>query len=159
MAASPELHLSIQVALQATSLPVDRAQLRRWVRAALEQPAHLTLRFVDLPEGRRLNRSFRRKPDATNVLTFTYPQDPAGGPAAPPAQPAVSADVVICLPVVRREARAQRKPLRDHLAHLVIHGVLHAQGYDHIASRDAQRMQARETELLQRFRIGDPYVR
>ena len=158
MAASPELHLSIQLALRSTSLPVDRAQLRRWVRAALEQPAHLTLRFVELPEGRRLNRSFRRKPDATNVLTFIYPQEPAGEPAAPSAQNAVSADVVICLPVVRREARAQRKPLRDHLAHLVIHGVLHAQGYDHLGPRDAQRMEARESALLKRFRICDPYM-
>ncbi len=135
-------------------LPV-RATLRRWIGLALAadgghaapRTADLSLAFVGARDGRRLNREFRGRDYATNVLTFGY--TPA---------PRLSADIVLCLPVVRREAREQDKTLRQHLAHLVIHGVLHARGFDHERERDAQRMQTLETRLLARLRIPDPYA-
>ena len=150
-AARPRLALSIQVDADAGRCPADRAQLRRWVRGALARDAALTLRFVGAAEARALNRRFRGRDYATNVLTFAYdaPADDADAP--------VQADVVICLPVVATEARAQRKTLRAHLAHLVVHGVLHAQGMDHERDDDARAMEAHETAVLRRFRIADPY--
>jgi probable rRNA maturation factor len=153
--ASPRLALSVQHEPGAGDCPADRAQLRRWAFAALNRDAELTLRFVGSREGRALNAQFRGRDHATNVLTFAYdaqgdaPQRSGDGP--------VQADIVICLPVLVREARAQKKPLREHLAHLVIHGVLHAQGMDHEDEDEAREMEARETALLRRFRIADPY--
>ncbi|MGE5337493.1 MAG: rRNA maturation RNase YbeY [Gemmatimonadota bacterium] len=120
--------------------------LRRWIRGALECDAVLTLRFVGVREGRGLNRAFRGRDYATNVLTFDYAQAPN-----------VEADIVICVPVVKREARAQRKTLRAHLAHMVVHGTLHAQGYDHQRAADARRMEGREIELLDAYGIPNPY--
>jgi probable rRNA maturation factor len=149
--AEPRLSLSIQIDGAADDCPADRRQLRRWVRAALVRDAMLTLRLVGEPEARALNAQYRGRDYATNVLTFAYDDDPAG--ADTPAQ----ADIVICLPVLAREAREQRKPLRDHLAHLVVHGVLHAQGMDHEDDDEAREMEARETEVLRRFGIDDPY--
>ncbi len=143
------LELSLVGHAPAARLPT-RATLRRWVLLALEGDARLTLVFVGARAGRRMNRTFRGRDYATNVLTFTYDAAPADGPA-------IVADIVLCLPVIRREAGAQGKTLRAHLAHLVLHGVLHAQGYDHEKRRDAARMQARETALLARLRIADPY--
>lgn len=105
-----------------------------------------TLRFVDADEGRALNRAYRGKDYATNVLSFVYETCP------------VSGDLVICTDVVRREAQDQGKPFKAHLAHMVVHGMLHLQGYDHeTGQRDAARMEAREREILARFRIPDPY--
>jgi len=116
---SPRLALTIQSTVEAADLP-GAATLRRWSRAALERNATVTLRFVDGREGRALNRRYRGRDYATNVLTFVYDD-------------AVSlcGDIVLCVPVVCREARAQRKTLAAHCAHLVIHGMLHLQGYDH----------------------------
>lgn len=145
-AAAPTLRLHRQIATGAAGLPAP-ATLRRWVQRALEADAEFTLRLVGTAEGRRLNRLYRGRDYATNVLTFVYR-------TAPP----IEADVVLCLPVLRREARAAARSLRAHLAHLVIHGVLHAQGYDHLRARDAARMQRRETELLAGLRIADPYA-
>jgi probable rRNA maturation factor len=146
--ARPRLALSVQHEPGAGDCPADRAQLRRWALAALERDAALTLRLVGAREGRALNAQFRGRDYATNVLTFAY-EEQGDGP--------VQADIVICLPVLVREARAQRKPLREHLAHLVIHGVLHAQGMDHEDEDEARAMETRETALLGRFRIADPY--
>jgi probable rRNA maturation factor len=112
---------------------------------ALQTDATLTLRFVGAREGRRLNRDFRGRDYATNVLTFNYARAP------------VEADIVLCLPVIAREARQQGKALRAHLAHLVIHGTLHAQGHDHETSTDAARMERLETRLLARLGYPDPY--
>ncbi|NWG30698.1 MAG: rRNA maturation RNase YbeY [Rhodocyclaceae bacterium] len=141
----PELHLAVQYAVAGEEVP-DRAQVRRWARAAQEMPVTVTVRFVDTAEGRRLNRAFRGKDYATNVLSFVYEDEPVIG------------DLVICLPVVRREAKEQGKPFRAHLAHMVVHGMLHLQGYDHETNeRDALRMEARERAILARFRIPDPY--
>ncbi|HVL58616.1 MAG TPA: rRNA maturation RNase YbeY [Burkholderiaceae bacterium] len=147
--AEPRFSLSIQHADDAGACPVERPQLRRWVRAALHDepaapPMSLTLRFVGEAEARALNSRYRGRDYATNVLTFPYD--------------AGSADIVLCLPVLEREARAQRKRPADHLAHLVVHGVLHALGYDHERGADARRMQQRETAVLRRFRIADPYA-
>jgi probable rRNA maturation factor len=140
------LALSIQGHTGFAGLPA-RSTLARWISAALEREAELTLRFIGAREGRQLNRDFRGKDYATNVLTFDYAHDPV-----------VRADIVLCVPVIRREARAQGKPLRDHLAHLVVHGVLHAQGHAHDRAADARRMEAREVELLAGLGIPDPYL-
>jgi len=138
--------LSVQFASNDADLPT-RAQVRRWVRASLEQDASVTVRFVDAIEGRALNAEYRGKDYATNVLTFVYDDDhPRAG------------DVVLCAPVVRKEADAQGKPLAAHYAHLVIHGMLHLQGYDHERAADAAAMEARERELLARFGLPDPYA-
>ncbi|MEN9313968.1 MAG: hypothetical protein RIS35_361 [Pseudomonadota bacterium] len=148
MRPAPELSLSVQQASAASPCPVPRARLRRWVLAALQgdvTEAHLTLRFVGSRESRALNLAYRGKDYATNVLTFPYAESP------------LEADIVLCMPVVRTEARAQRKPLDHHLAHLVIHGVLHSQGFEHDEDEEAAAMEALETALLKRFRIPDPY--
>jgi probable rRNA maturation factor len=143
----PELSLSVQYACNDERLP-SRAQVRRWARAAQEMPLAATVRFVGLTEGRTLNRDYRNKDYATNVLSFVY----ADGPSA-------AGDLVVCLPVALREAKAQQKPAKAHLAHLIVHGMLHLQGYDHeTGKRDAARMEAREREILARFRIPDPYA-
>ncbi len=153
--APPRLALSVQHEPGAGECPADRPQLRRWALAALDRDAELTLRFVGTREGRALNAQFRGRDYATNVLTFAY--DAQGDAPERSDDGPVQADIVICLPVLVREARAQKKPLREHLAHLVIHGVLHAQGMDHEDEDEAREMEARETALLRRFRIADPY--
>jgi probable rRNA maturation factor len=123
-----------------------RARVRRWVQRALERDAELTLRIVEVDEALALNRDYRGKAYATNVLTFDYAREPR-----------VVADIVLCAAVVEAEARAQGKELADHYAHLVVHGVLHAQGWDHERADDARRMEAREVEVLAGLGVGDPY--
>ncbi len=141
-----ELALCVQYACNNEHLP-SRPQVRRWVLAALEQSVQATIRFVDLDEGQALNRDYRGKDYATNVLSFIYE-----------ATPRVVGDLVICLPVVLREAAEQNKPVAAHLAHLIVHGMLHLQGYDHeTGKRDASRMENKEREILARFGIPDPY--
>jgi probable rRNA maturation factor len=124
----------------------SRSTLARWVRMALQRRARIALVLADARSARRLNRTYRHRDYATNVLTFAYQQAPL-----------VVADVVVCVAVARAEAAQQGKTLRAHLAHLVIHGVLHAQGYDHTRSAEARRMQALESKHLERLRIADPY--
>jgi probable rRNA maturation factor len=147
--AKPELSLAVQYAAADAGLP-QRAQLRRWVRAALAKQAAITLRFVDEAEGRKLNRDFRQKDYATNVLTFVYGEQ--GRPKR------LEGDIVICAPVLAREARERRLALAAHCAHLVVHGVLHLQGWDHQREDEAHRMEAREAVVLARFGIGNPYA-
>ena len=145
----PELSLSVQYHTKRDA--PDRTQCRRWVRAALASCAsvesQLTLRFVDTREARALNRAFRARDYATNVLTFDY------GSAN-----MVHADIVICVPVIEREAAAQKKDVHAHFAHMVVHGVLHAHGFDHEIERQAEQMESLERRILARFRISDPYV-
>lgn len=141
----PTLELSIQGCARFAGLPA-RATLRRWIVAALERDAELTLRFVDAREGRRLNREFRGKDYATDVLTFNYA-----------AEPRVRADIVICVPAASREARARRKSSREHLTHLVVHATVHAHGYHHGKRGAAQLMEARETQIMQVLGKPDPY--
>lgn len=153
----PELSLSIQYGTSAPELP--RWRLRRWVGRALEhalappapcagQPVALTLRLVDEDEGQSLNLAYRQRDYATNVLTFEYGEDPSG---------LLSGDIVLCMPVLRREAQAQGKPLLHHAAHLVTHGVLHALGHDHIEPDEARAMETLEIAILAAQGIPDPY--
>lgn len=149
-----QLSVSVQRARPFAGLPA-RSTLRRWIGLAFESGVHgrrtrsarLLLRFVDAREGRALNRTWRGRDYATNVLTFDYERGRQ-----------LSADVVLCYPVIRREAREQGKTFRAHLAHLVLHGVLHAQGFDHQRAADAKRMEKREVALLSRLRIENPYA-
>ncbi len=143
----PELRLSVQYPGGKEGAPT-RPQVRRWVRAACTLPAEVTVRFVDAAEGRRLNRDYRGKDYATNVLSFPY----AAGTT-------LSGDLVLCLPVLAREAREQGKPPEAHCAHLIVHGMLHLQGYDHEAGHaDAERMEALEREILADLGYPDPYA-
>lgn len=146
--ASPEFSLAVQFASEAKDLPT-RAQVRRWVAAALENSAEITVRIVDAEEAQALNTDYRQKDYVPNVLTFEY------GEIAPGT---LGGDVVICAPVVGREAREQNKPLLHHFAHMTIHGVLHLQGYDHIESDAADIMETREAAILRRFHIPNPYT-
>lgn len=166
------LRLSVQYAASDPVPAPARAQVRRWVAAALDAlpaaprrtkasaaslsspaplppTAALTVRFVDEDEARTLNRTFRGKDYATNVLTFPYDDTRPGGP--------VEADLVICMPVLAREAADQGKTLADHTAHLIVHGTLHACGLDHEDGGDAAAMERLERDVLTRFRIADPY--
>ena len=142
-----KLSLAVQYASKSVSIPT-RTQLRRWILAALARNANITLRMVDRAEGRALNRDFRGKDYATNVLTFVY--DEANG--------ALVGDMVLCAPVVASEAKTQRKVLQDHYAHLVVHGTLHLQGFDHENDREANVMESREIEILSRIKISNPYL-
>ena len=128
---------------------LPRHKVTRWIRHALALDAEITVRIVDEDEGRQLNRDYRQKDYATNVLTFDYTQEPL-----------VTADLVLCAPVVEREAREQNKSLEEHYAHLLVHGTLHAQGWDHeTGEEDAQEMEAYETAILQELGFADPYAR
>jgi probable rRNA maturation factor len=135
----------VQYAAPRAGLPA-RASIARWAAAALERPARLTVRFVGRREGRALNRTYRRRDYATNVLTFVYDDAPLSG------------DIVLCAPVVAAEARQAGRALAAHYAHLVVHGVLHLQGYDHERSRDAAAMEWREAEVLAALGLPDPYA-
>jgi probable rRNA maturation factor len=146
MTEAHKLSLSVQYASNARKVPT-RQQFRRWVKAALEQDVQIVLRIVDEIEGRALNQAYRGKDYATNVLTFVYES----------SRP-LYADVVICAPVVAREAREQGKDLLAHYAHLAIHAALHLQGYDHERTREAERMEARETALMLKLRYPAPYL-
>ena len=140
----------------AHDLPV-RSTLRRWLLRALERDAAVTVRFVGAAEGRRLNRIFRGNDYATNVLTFVYGTDATGARRPRGAAPLIG-DIALCVPVLRREARARNMMLRAHCAHLVIHGALHLQGFDHESAKDARVMEALETKLLASLGHGDPYA-
>jgi probable rRNA maturation factor len=148
MTGAAKLSLTVQYATDAGP-PPSRSRLRIWAAAALERSAAVTLRFVDEAEGHRLNRDFRGKDYATNVLTFTYDDGEAAR---------LSGDIVLCTPVVSAEARDQDKPLDAHFAHLVVHGMLHLQGYDHERDDEASVMEARETEILAKLGYADPYA-
>ncbi len=124
-----------------------RPQLRRWVRAACARPAEVTIRFVGKEEGQRLNRDYRGRDCATNVLSFPYA-----------AESRLTGDLVLCLPVVEREAQDQGKSPEAHFAHLIVHGMLHLQGYDHeTGDDDAERMEAAERDILKVLGYPDPY--
>lgn len=125
---------------------LPRHQLRRWIRHALQDDAEITVRIVDEHEGRSLNRQYRGKDQATNILTFDYSLEPL-----------ISADLVLCAAVVSREAQAQHKTLKAHYAHLLVHGTLHAQGWDHELEEDAQVMELRESDIMARLGFPNPY--
>lgn len=143
----------------------QRGSIEKWLRAGLEEPSRgssrrsvsVTVRFVGAAEGRRLNREFRNRDYATNVLTFTY--DVAASRATPAAPlHEIAGDLVLCAPVVKREATEQGKPLRAHYAHLTVHGLLHLLGHDHERKADAEAMEAMETRILAGLGYPDPYA-
>jgi len=145
--ARPALTLSLQQPDGRHRALLPRARVARWVRAALDAPAALAVRIVGEAEGLQLNRDFRGRAYATDVLTFAYAQAPL-----------VQADLVLCAPVVERDAAALGLPLADHYAHLLVHATLHAQGWDHEqGAAQARRMQARERAVLRALGLHDPY--
>jgi len=144
----PALRLSLQMPDGRHRAVLPRHKVARWIRAALDAPAEIAVRIVDADEGRALNRDYRAKDYATNVLTFDYAREPV-----------VAADLVLCAPVVEREAAEQGLALEAHYAHLLVHGTLHAQGWDHGTAREARAMEARETALLAALGYPDPYRR
>jgi probable rRNA maturation factor len=141
------LSLSVQYACGGDDLPT-RSQIRRWLAAACEPGlALVTVRFVDAAEGRALNAAYRGKDYATNVLSFPYA-----------LAPALEGDLVVCSAVVRREAEEQGVAPKAHFAHLIVHGMLHLQGYDHENDHDAAVMESRERAILVRLGFADPYA-
>lgn len=142
---APKLALTVQYAVMSDGLP-KRNQLRAWAKATLARDADVTLRLVGAEEGRTLNREYRHKDYSTNVLTFAYPD----------TEP-LSGDIVLCVPVVAEEAAAQHKALEAHYAHLVVHGMLHLQGYDHEQDAEAELMESLETEIVTKLGYADPY--
>ena len=140
-----ELQVSLQNAKAFPELP-SRSVMVRWMKKACERDTVVTVRFVDLEEGLELNKTYRHKDYATNVLTFNYALEPT-----------VMADVAICVPVLIREPKEQNKEFRAHLAHLLIHAILHAHGYDHLNQEEAEVMEARETELMLSLKFPNPY--
>ena len=153
MRAKNKLSLSVQYADTRLQDSLARPVIRRWVKAALLGPAELTVRFVDAAEGQALNRDYRDKDYATNVLTFAYNE----GEELPDDAPTV-ADIILCTDVLEREAAEQNKTVEEHTAHLIVHGVLHAQGYDHEDDEEATEMETLETELLGTLGFADPYA-
>ena len=153
MSEKNKLTLSVQYPDQRLQDTVTRAKLRRWVQAALFAPAELTIRIVDAEEGRALNREYRGKDYATNVLTFAYND----GEEIADDEP-TRADIILCTDVLEKEAAEQNKSVEEHAAHLVVHGVLHAQGYDHMDEEEAEEMEGIETEILAGLGFADPYA-
>jgi probable rRNA maturation factor len=145
-ASTPALRVSVQYATRSRSVPT-RGRFRKWIGAALDAEARITVRVMDSREGRALNRSYRGKDYATNVLTFVMN-----------GEPPYEGDLALCAPVISREAREQGKELAAHYAHLTVHGVLHLQGYEHETNSDAIKMERLETRILQRLGYSDPYA-
>lgn len=145
-----KLSLSVQYPDTRLQTILTRTRLRRWVQSALFAPASITIRIVNTEEGRELNREYRGKDYATNVLTFAYSEEQDESDE-------ISADIVLCTDILQSEAAEQGKSLLAHAAHLTIHGILHAQGYDHENEQEAEEMEAIEIELLAKLGIANPY--
>jgi probable rRNA maturation factor len=143
----PSLSLSLQFADKRHRDTLPRHKVARWIKAALDTDAEIAVRLVDAEEGQALNRDFRKKDYATNVLTFDYAQEPV-----------VMADLILCAPVIEQEAQEQGKSLEAHYAHMLVHGTLHAQGWDHLKKKEAEAMEAREREILAAMGFDDPYA-
>ena len=122
--------------------------IKKWVKASSTPNGQLTLRFVNMAEGKKLNLAFRKKDAATNVLTFPYELTKSN----------VHADIIFCLPVLQKEAKVQGKTLKAHLAHLIVHGCLHAQAYDHETKKDAEKMETSEVQILKKLGFSNPYL-
>ena len=147
-----KLTIDIQYASPAIEAAVAKVAsitlIKKWVRAATGYGGLLTLRFVNATEGKKLNFAFRKKDYATNVLTFPYEL----------SKNTLVADIIFCLPIVQKEAKAQNKSLKAHLAHLIVHGCLHAQDYDHETKKDAGKMEALELKILHQLGFANPYL-
>jgi len=149
--ASSKLTIELQYASPKIESVVSKAApptlIKRWVKSATPLGGLVTLRFVNAAEGKKLNLAFRQKEYATNVLTFPYEL----------SKKSVATDIIFCLPVLQKEAKEQSKLLKAHLAHLIVHGCLHAQGYDHEVEGDAKKMEALEIQILQKLGFANPY--
>ena len=147
----PKLKIDLQYASTAIESTLSKiaspALIKKWVKSATPLGGVMTLRFVNATEGKKLNLAFRQKDYATNVLTFPYEL----------SKNELVADIIFCLPVLQREAKEQDKLLKAHLAHLIVHGCLHAQGFDHEAAKDAQKMETLEIQTLQKMGFANPY--
>ncbi len=149
-----KLVIDIQYASPAIEAAVSHVAsaslIKRWVHGVVSINGNglLTLRFVNAAEGKKLNASFRNKDYASNVLTFSYEY----------SKNSVAADIIFCLPVIQREAKEQKKLLKAHLAHLIVHGCLHAQGLDHQKNKEAEKMEAQEVRILQKMGFANPYL-
>jgi probable rRNA maturation factor len=148
-----KLDLDVQYADTRLEQEITEAMLQRWVEAALLGPAELAIRFVDAEEGQALNRQYRGKDYATNVLTFAYNEGEELGDDDP-----TQADIILCTDVLVREAEEQKKTVEEHAAHLVVHGVLHAQGYDHEHDEEAEEMEQFERDIMEVLGYPDPYA-
>jgi probable rRNA maturation factor len=152
MPAKPKLLIDIQTASPALEVALSKiastALIKKWVKTAIPLGGLMTLRFVNLAEGKKLNDAFRKKDYATNVLTFPYEY----------SKNSLSADIIFCLPVIQKEAKEQGKTAKAHLAHLIIHGCLHAQGLDHEHEKEATKMEKLEVALLKKMGFADPYI-
>lgn len=133
---------------QALNEQVSEALMKKWVKAATTRSGQLTLRFVNASEGKKLNLAYRNKDKATNVLTFPYELSKTN----------LLADIIFCLPVVKKEAKEQGKAFKAHLAHLIIHGCLHAQAYDHETDKEAKKMESLEVQILKKLGFPNPYL-
>ena len=142
----PRLAITVQYACEAEGLP-SAVQFGKWARVALRVDTEVTLRVVDEEEGRALNRDYRGKDYATNVLTFPLTEEPH-----------LMGDIILCAPVVAAEALAQHKPLHAHYAHLTVHGILHLHGYDHETEAEAELMESIETAIVTKLGYPDPYL-
>ncbi len=142
----PKLAATIQYVSEANSLP-NASQFRKWAKAALRVDTKATIRIVDEDEGRALNLAYRGKDYATNVLTFPLAEEPH-----------LIGDIVICAPIVRREAATQAKQLTAHYAHLTVHSMLHLHGYDHETEAQAELMEAIEIQILAKLGYANPYL-
>ncbi len=147
----PKLKIDLQYASTAIESTLRKiaspALIKKWVKSATPLGGLITLRFVNGTEGKKLNLAFRQKDYATNVLTFPYEL----------SKNELAADIIFCLPVLQKEAKEQDKLLKAHLAHLIVHGCLHAQGYDHEAAKDAKKMETLEIQTLQKMGFANPY--
>jgi probable rRNA maturation factor len=150
-AISTKLTIDLQYASPAIESAINKAAssalIKKWVKSTTSLGGLVTLRFVNAAEGKKLNLAFRQKDYPTNVLTFPYEL----------SIKTLVADIIFCLPVLQKEAREQKKLLKAHLAHLIVHGCLHAQGHDHEVVRDAKKMEALEIQILQKLGFANPY--
>jgi len=148
---STKISIELQYASAAIESSLSKiaspALIKKWVKSAAPTGGAITLRFVNNAEGRKLNLAYRKKDYATNVLTFPYEL----------SKDTLVADIIFCLPVLQKEAKEQNKLIKAHLAHLVVHGCLHAQGYDHEAAKEAKKMEELEIQILQKFGFTNPY--
>ena len=147
-----KLTIDIQYASPAIEATVSKTAstslIKKWVKSATSYGGVLTLRFVNAAEGKKLNLAFRKKDYATNVLTFPYEL----------SKTTLVADIIFCLPVIQKEAKEQNKLLKAHLAHLVVHGCLHAQAFDHEVKKDAEKMEMLEVQILHKLGFTNPYL-
>ena len=151
-ASTSKLNIDLQYASPAIEATLNKAAsstlIKKWIKNVTPLGGLFTLRFVNAAEGKKLNAAFRHKDYATNVLTFPYEL----------SKTSVVADIIFCLPVLQKEAKEQNKSLKAHLAHLIVHGCLHAQGYDHELARDAKKMEVLEIQMLQKLGFANPYL-